>query len=167
MKNDKLLHYEKDEGWLHRIRNKDLYYEYPVVYTNGLISHLKSHSDELEAWGIVINGYAISKKPQKMTSSDIDTYCRNNMFFGKNCCLIPLKIMEKIFNNIDIVNDIIEKTNGEPFGNNWYMAQNNHLLSYTLHLDPFLCIIHPLIEEYDDWFISETEEFYFHPAIKL
>ena len=167
MKKQKLLHYEKSKGWLYRLRHNDLYYKYPVVYTNGLISHLKSRSDELEAWGIVIKGYAISIKTQKMTVSNVDAYCENNMFLDKHYCLPPLNAIEKIFNNIQTINDIIEKNNGDIFKGEWYMAQDNHLLHCVFPFDPFLCVVNPQIEEYGDWFISDGEEFYFHPAIKL
>lgn len=169
MKNYALIKYDKSNSLLYRLCHKDECFQYAVVYTDGTISYLKSLTDKKEAWGIVFKGYVVSITSRRMSPIQVDEFCKNSIFLGKNCCILPLNIMEKIIKNVHSFNEILNELNGTLLDAHWYMAKNDRWVDENFAYDPRFCVINPQVKNNcrEAIFISENDEGIFYPAVKL
>ena len=171
MKNYAVLKLDRSDSFWHRISHKSDYYKFPVAYEDGFVSYRKNVAKDHGApWGFICKGYIISLHPTpEMFPFDAKTYCEERLFVGRSVCIPPRAVMKKVFNHILVINDMIKELGGEPFANDWYMAQNDKFgdLAGRPNKDIILGV-HPQISDNGAcMYIDNNTQASFYPAVKI
>ena len=171
MKNYALLKFDQSDSFWHRFSHKQEYYKFPIVYEDGFVSYRKNVTQgHGNPWGFICKGYIISLHPTpEMLPAATKDYCGEHIFAGRPICIPPRAVMKKVLNHIFEINDMLKALGGEPFANDWYMAQNDKFgdLACRPNKDIILAV-HPQMS--DAWsctcFDANTKAA-FYPAVKI
>ena len=168
MKKNVLLSYDESCGCLGNF-SKDVF-PYPVAYTDGFVSRLKSSAQGRTPWGFLIKGYIVSINPpkQEMTHAMAVDYCNNQMFAGSKCCMLPRGVLIIMMKNLQEINQMIFELGSEPLESRWYMAGRDCWIDESHSLYNKIYGVHPhylyvgTIKTY-----NEHDQCLFFPAIKV
>ncbi len=146
-------------------------YPYPIAYTDGTISRLKSIKEGRTAVGFIVKGYIITFHPVEVEAKE--AYCYNKVVKNTGCFskLPPLSVMKKVMRNVKKVNEIIKDFNGTPFESKWYGAENDRYLypmnhTYGGNIIKKVIGIHPFISRSNQVTFLE-DKVVFYPAIRV
>ncbi|MCM1324642.1 MAG: hypothetical protein NC218_11015 [Acetobacter sp.] len=101
-------------------------YNYPVVYTDGLISYVVSDGKNRTPWGIAIGDYILAlKAPEEpLTKEEANRYNKNVLFAGYEAENLDIEVLRYIFKNAGIFNRLLKKLGGTPLKNYDYLSSN-------------------------------------------
>ena len=168
MKNYAVLSFDESCG-LRGLFKKDTF-PYPVAYTDGVVSRLKSKMQGRTPWGIVIKGYIVSINlpEQKMEPFEAEQYCKDIVFSGMMCQILPRGVLIIMMKNLERINQMMITLGKKPFEAIWYMAENDNWLDPSLGYDPHFAGVHPhYLYDGVAYFYSDYEAGSFFPAVKL
>lgn len=97
-------------------------YAFPVMYTDGLLSHVVSDGEHRTPWGIAIGDYviAINAPTEEMTLSEARKYNNSVNFAGYKGTNLSVDILRYIRSNTRTFNKLLERLGGVPFLNGFY-----------------------------------------------
>lgn len=171
MKNYALLQFDRSDSFWHRFSHKEEYYHYPVTYEDGFVSYRKNVAKEHgNPWGFICKGYVISLHPTpEMLPTATKDYCAEHIFAGRQICIPPRAVMKKVFNHIFEINDMLKALGGEPFANDWYMAQNDKWGDLAGRPDTDIILaVHPQISDFGKCVcLGKDASAAFYPSVKL
>ena len=171
MKNYALLQFVGSESFWRRIFHKEEYYCYPIVYEDGFTSYHKNVAQEHGSpRGYICKGYILSLYPtEEMLPSEARKYCEERVFAGRPICIPPRAVMKKVLKNIFIINNMIKELGGNPFSNDWYMAQNDKWGDAGGHPNTDIILaVHPQISDKDTCIcVGKNTKVAFCPSVKI
>lgn len=100
------------------------HFDYPVVYSDGLISQRKAdHSDRVPL-GILFLGYLIPLQgyEKEITPDDAMKYCQSITFAGISCVLPSWDLLDAIKSERVQINSLLTELGGQPFKSDWYLV---------------------------------------------
>lgn len=102
-------------------------YNYPVVYTDGLISQVVSDGQERTPWGIALGDYivALDAPKEEMSIQDARRYCENIVFARRKAVIPHLEIMRYILKDAGKISKMLETLGGTPLQYSDYLTSTN------------------------------------------
>lgn len=101
-------------------------YTYPVVYTDGLISHVVSDGETRTPWGIAIGDYVIAIRAPKEEMSVEAARKHNNTvaFAGYRGSFLNIEVLRYVRRNIRTFNNMLKALNGDILQEGVYMSSS-------------------------------------------
>ena len=119
------------------VRRKEKY-AFRVAYSDGLISPYKEDMSGRTPVGIAFYCYiiALSDSECKIKEADVDFYCSQNPFCGRNDILADKDIWECIHTDLADINDTMREIGGQPLKKNGYWTDMlSEIYRYRYHCD--------------------------------
>lgn len=127
---EKIISFSDVRLWKHSIigsvfRGVKGLYEYPVVYTDGLISRCKKDKAGRKPWGILFRNriVALNDAPEKMTFAAAEHYCQDAVFAGEYCVVEDFELLERLNKQIYKINRLLQELGGTPLKNDYYLSR--------------------------------------------
>ena len=140
-------------------------YPYPIAYTDGTISRLKSHKEGRNAIGFLVKDYIVTLHPVEADAKEAWDYNKVVKNTGCFSTLPPLYVMKKVMRNVNKINEIIKEFNGTPFEAKWYGAKNDRYSYHEGCLARDVIGVHPFTSTSNAYnYLSGNVVFY--PAIR-
>ncbi len=122
-------------------------YLYPIVYTDGLISHVVSDGQTRTPYGFALGNYIIPfiAPEEEMTPTKALFQCRNVVFADTKGCLPSVEILRYIRSHLREINKLIEAFDGNVFENVPYLSCDKYAPQTYVAINfgggQFLCVI--------------------------
>jgi hypothetical protein len=98
-------------------------FSYPIVYSDGYISRLKSDFGLRTPHGILIGRWIVLLfEPSKMCYNDGSKFCKNLYFAGEKGRLPSIYLLKYIKRNFNKINDLILSIDGAPIEHGYYLS---------------------------------------------
>ena len=131
MKNYSELNYDESCVPFYYLFHRKKSYKFPVIYSDGTVSRLKSSLEGRSPLGILCKGYIVSirQSPKEMTPQEAKEFCKTQSIAWRPSCIPPRKVMRTLLKNVTKVNEIIRDLGGDLLDTKWYMVTNDTFTS--------------------------------------
>jgi len=127
--------------WKHNLRKRLWHrlakqcFDFPVVYTDGLVSRCKNDREGRTPWGMVFDGCLVPVRdaPVKMQPRAGAEYCRSVSFAGCQGSVPSFQWLEKVNKRLVSVDRMRETLGGDRLKNDYYLSDaDNRGIGYDV-----------------------------------
>lgn len=127
--------------WKHNLRKRLWHrlakqcFDFPVVYTDGLVSRCKNDREGRTPWGVVFDGCLVPVRdaPVKMQPRAGAEYCRSVSFAGCRGSVPSFQWLEKVNRKVNLFNCHRTVLGGEALKVDYYLSNSaNHNVGYDV-----------------------------------